>query len=48
MRVQACASAGDRVDARARDSADSGDFYFVDAADVEKGVRKLLTIVQSV
>ena len=25
---------------------DSGDFYFVEAADVEKGVRKLLTIVQ--
>ena len=25
---------------------DSGDFYFVDAADAEEGVRKLLTIVQ--
>ena len=36
----------ERVDARARDSPGSGDFYFVYAADVEKGVRKLLTIVQ--
>src|SRR5437764_4812972 len=27
-------------------SAESGDFYFVDAADPEEGVRKLLTIVQ--
>jgi exodeoxyribonuclease V alpha subunit len=26
--------------------AESGDFYFVDAADAEEGVRKLLTIVQ--
>jgi hypothetical protein len=26
--------------------ADSGDFYFVDAADAEEGVRKLLAIVQ--
>ena len=28
------------------DTADSGDFYFVDAADAEEGVRKLLAIVQ--
>jgi exodeoxyribonuclease V alpha subunit len=27
-------------------TADSGDFYFVDAADAEEGVRKLLAIVQ--
>jgi exodeoxyribonuclease V alpha subunit len=27
-------------------AADSGDFYFVDAADAEEGVRKLLAIVQ--
>jgi exodeoxyribonuclease V alpha subunit len=27
-------------------SAESGDFYFVDAADAEEGARKLLTIVQ--
>jgi exodeoxyribonuclease V alpha subunit len=27
-------------------AAESGDFYFVDAADAEEGVRKLLAIVQ--
>ena len=26
--------------------AESGDFYFVDAADAEEGIRKLLAIVQ--
>jgi exodeoxyribonuclease V alpha subunit len=27
--------------------AESGDFYFVDAADAEEGVRKLLAVVQA-
>jgi exodeoxyribonuclease V alpha subunit len=40
-----CASHQSRLDARAS-PAEGGDFFFVDAADPEEGVRKLLAIVR--